>query len=134
MIDSTKLPKVAFGEMNDVHNEEVVLINGLESLLHDNDITGIENQLDRIFQHTIEHFQNEQRHMQEVGFPAYIMHKTEHDRVLNEMQLTVMDWRTRKDNEILNTYFFSTIPAWLAQHIASMDTITAQFICMHKGC
>lgn len=134
MIDITTLPKVAFDEMNNVHAEEVALINELESLLRHNDIAGIEKQLDHIFQHTIDHFQNEQQLMQEVGFPAYMMHKTEHDRVLNEMQLVVMDWRTRKDNEILQTYFFKTIPIWLALHIASMDTITAQFICMHKGC
>jgi hemerythrin len=134
MIDIAALPKVAFGEMNEVHAEEIELINTLESLLSDNDVAGIETQLDRIFQHTVDHFQNEQRLMQEVGFPAYMMHKTEHDRVLNEMQFTVMDWRTRKDNAILQIYFFQTIPAWLSQHIASMDTITAQFICMHKGC
>ncbi len=134
MIDITTLPKVAFDEMNNVHAEEVALINELESLLRHNDIAGIEKQLDHIFQHTIDHFQNEQQLMQKVGFPAYMMHKTEHDRVLNEMQLVVMDWRTRKDNEILQTYFFKTIPIWLALHIASMDTITAQFICMHKGC
>lgn len=134
MIDIAALPKVAFGEMNEVHAEEIELINALESLLSDNDVAGIETQLDRIFQHTVDHFQNEQRLMQEVGFPAYMMHKAEHDRVLNEMQLTVMDWRTRKDNTILQTYFLQTVPAWLAQHIASMDTVTAQFICMRKGC
>jgi hemerythrin len=134
MIDIATLPKVAFNEMNEVHNEEVALINGLESLLRDNDIDGIEKQLDLLFQHTMDHFQNEQRLMQEVGFPAYIMHKSEHDRVLNEMQMTVMNWRTQKDNKILQTYFFQTIPQWLAIHIASMDTVTAQFICMHKKC
>lgn len=134
MINFNILPKVVFDEMNEVHAQEVELINALQPLLDNNDIEAIEQQLDLLFQHTIDHFQNEQRLMQEVGFPAYIMHKTEHDRVLNEMQLVVMDWRTRKDNEILETYFFKTIPIWLALHIASMDTITAQFICMHKGC
>ena len=134
MIDFDILPKVVYNEMNEVHNEEVALINGLEPLLRDDDIEAIEKQLDLIFSHTIDHFQNEQRLMQEVGFPAYIMHKSEHDRVLNEMQMTVMNWRTQKDNKILQTYFFHTIPQWLAIHIASMDTVTAQFICMHKKC
>lgn len=136
MIDFKDLPKVAYEEMNSVHAQEVELLNTLESCLEESPqaYDNIDDILEEILDHTVGHFSNEERLMQEVGFPAYIMHKSEHDRVLNEMRFVLMDWRTKREAEILENYFFQTVPAWLDQHIASMDTITAQFICMRKGC
>lgn len=134
MIDFELVPKVAVDEMNRVHREEVELLNSLEIELDTGEISAIEKTLDTLFKHTKEHFANEEILMREVNFPPYMIHKNEHDRALNEFQFVMMDWRNRKDNTILRNYFLETIPAWLTQHIASMDTMTAQFICMHKGC
>lgn len=134
MIDFATMPKVAFDAMNQVHSEEVELLNSLEKCLEFNDTVNIEILLETLLEHTIEHFDNEERLMQEVSFPAYVMHKDEHTRVLNETQMAILDWRTKRDNNIIKNYFFGTLIDWLPQHIASMDTITAQFICMHKGC
>jgi hemerythrin len=134
MIDFELVPKVAVDEMNRVHSEEVELLNTLEVHLDAGEISAIEETLDTLFKHTKEHFANEERLMREVKFPPYTMHKSEHDRVLNEFQFVMMDWRNRKEDTILRNYFLETIPSWLTQHIASMDTMTAQFICMHKGC
>jgi hemerythrin len=134
MIDFNLVPKVAYDEMNRVHGEEVALLNTLELQLDAHDTAAIEETLDEMLEHTRGHFANEERLMQEVQFPPYMIHKSEHVRALNEMHHVIMDWRNRKDNEILRNYFLETIPQWLTQHIASMDTMTAQFICMHKGC
>jgi len=134
MIDFAAMPKVAFDAMNQVHSEEVELLNSLEKCLEANDSANIEILLETLLEHTIEHFANEERLMQEVSFPAYVMHKSEHTRVLNETQMAILDWRTKRDNGIIKNYFLGTLIDWLPQHIASMDTITAQFICMHKGC
>jgi hemerythrin len=132
MIDFDLVPKVAYDEMNRVHAEEVALLNTLELQLNAEDSVAIEVTLDRMLEHTRGHFSNEEKLMQEVQFPPYMIHKSEHTRALNEMQYIIMDWRSRKDNTILRNYFLETIPQWLTQHIASMDTMTAQFICMHK--
>lgn len=133
MIVFSQLPKVAYDPMNDVHAEEVELLNTIESLLaSEASEENIGSAVEALFDHTREHFANEERLMREVGFPPYMMHKNEHDRVLNEFQLTVMDWRTKKDNSILRNYFSTVIPPWLHQHISSMDTVTAQFISMVK--
>lgn len=134
MIDFTTMPKVTYDEMNTVHAEEVELLNTLEILLDQDDKKGIEALLETLFEHTKRHFANEERLMQEVNFPAYMMHKNEHTRVLNETQLVILDWRTKGDNAIVRNYFLGILTDWLPQHIASMDTITAHFICMHKGC
>lgn len=133
MIDFADVPKVVYDPMNDVHAEEVELLNSIESLLaSEASQDEIGAAVEALFDHTREHFANEERLMREVGFPPYMMHKSEHDRVLNEFQLTVMDWRSKKDNTILLTYFGTVIPPWLHQHISSMDTVTAQFIAMVK--
>jgi len=134
MIAFANVPKVAFDEMNAVHAEEVELLNRIEVLLD----TGapeseLSSALETLFEHTCEHFANEERLMREIGFPAYDMHKSEHDRVLNAFQLTMMDWRTKKDNAIIREYICTETPQWLQQHIATMDTVTAQFIAMIKG-
>ncbi|KIM12809.1 MAG: hypothetical protein KU37_02790 [Sulfuricurvum sp. PC08-66] len=136
MIDFAQLPKVAYEEMNQVHAEEVELLNRLEVLLSvpavDSD--AVDAVLEEMMVHTRGHFGNEERLMREVGFPAYPMHQGEHARALNEMQFVIADWRNRLDKVALRSYFLETIPAWLHQHIATMDTMTARFICMHKGC
>lgn len=136
MIDFTKIPKVEWEEMNRVHAEEVELLNLIESVLMgvSMDETVLETLIDDLFIHMKNHFANEERLMREVNFPPYMIHKSEHDRVLNEFQFVMMDWRSKKDLQILKNYFFETIPQWLDQHIASMDTMTARYICLSKGC
>lgn len=133
MIDFRNVPKVAYEDMNRVHAEEVELLNTIEKLLDENgSIEQINTVTEELFLHTREHFAKEEKLMQEVGFPAYQMHKNEHNRVLSEFQYVLMDYRNKKDNAILKEYFTELVPVWLHQHIASMDTVTAQFITMVK--
>ena len=134
MIDFAGVPRVAFEEMNAVHAEEVEQLNRIEALLDADAATEeLSTALEALFDHTRVHFANEERLMRETGFPPYEMHKAEHDRALNEFQLVMMEWRNRKDNGILREYIGSTVPQWLHQHIATMDTVTANFIAMVKG-
>ncbi|MHC3994371.1 hemerythrin family protein [Thiomicrolovo sp. ZZH C-3] len=134
MITIAELPKVAFDEMNSVHAEEVEQLNHIETLL---DTAALETTLavalEALFLHTREHFANEEQLMREVGFPAYDMHKAEHDRALNTFQLVMMEWRNRHDNRIIRDYICVDTPLWLQQHIATMDTVTANFIAMVKS-
>jgi hemerythrin len=133
MIDFTNVPQVAYEDMNTVHAEEVELLNTIEKLLdEDAPLEQINIVVEELFIHTREHFANEEKLMKEVGFPAFQMHQNEHNRVLTEFQLVLMDWRNKKDNAILTEYFTEVVPAWLHQHISSMDTVTAQFIKMSK--
>lgn len=134
MIDFTSVPRVAFEEMNTVHAEEVEQLNRIEALLDaDASQEELSGALEALFEHTRAHFANEERLMRETGFPPYEMHKSEHDRALNEFQLVMMEWRTKKENGILRDYICSTAPQWLHQHIATMDTVTANFIAMVRG-
>lgn len=134
MIDFARVPKVAFDEMNGVHAEEVEQLNRIEAMLDAGACEAeLSEALEALFEHTRAHFANEERLMKEVGFPPYEMHKSEHDRALNEFQLVMMEWRNRKENDALRNYICSEVPQWLHQHIATMDTATANFIAMVKG-
>jgi len=134
MIDTATLPMVAYGEMNDIHLEEVILLNELEKLIDAQDYEGTLTKLEALLTHTREHFERENKNMQKYSFPAYDMHKSEHDRVIRELDYNILEFRNRKNFEAIQAYICEETPAWLNQHIASMDTITAQFICMHEGC
>jgi hemerythrin len=134
MIDFENVPRVAFEEMNAVHAEEVEQLNRIEALLDVNAPEGeLSEALEAFFEHTRAHFANEERLMRDVGFPAFQMHKAEHDRALNEFQLVMMEWRNRKDDTVIRDYICGETPQWLHQHIATMDTVTANFIAMARG-
>jgi hemerythrin len=121
--------------MNQVHKEEAELLNNLEQTLQDepDNYDKILSILNELLGHTRWHFDNEQLLMKEVGFPAFVMHEGEHIRVFNEMQRVVSNWQSTKDNDALQKYFLGTLQEWLFMHIQTMDTVTAQFISMHKN-
>lgn len=127
------IPLVAYPPMNDVHHEEVALITTLLTHVQSHDIDAIDTSLEGLLAHTRDHFANEERLMREVGFPPYMMHLGEHTRFLHEFQYIVLQWRSDRDIERLHEYLSSTLPMWLENHIATMDTITAQFIAMRLG-
>jgi hemerythrin len=134
MIDKVNLPRVVYEQMNEVHEEEVELLNRLEGLLEDKvlDTSKVDDLLNTLLEHTKGHFANEERLMQEVSFPAMMMHQGEHLNVLNEMKRVVNQWEMTKDPEVIRAYFLGTLTEWLMMHINTMDTVTAQFIAMHK--
>ena len=135
MIDKSTIPQVAYAMMNEVHDEEAELLNTLESLLKQEhiDTQAVDDILQALLAHTQRHFANEELLMQEVSFPAFMMHQGEHLRVLDEINHTISRWQTEQDTELLSAYFLGSLQEWLMLHISTMDTITAQFICAHKG-
>lgn len=136
MINKSTIPQVAYGVMNEVHDEEADLLNTLESLLKQEhiDTQAVDDSLQALLAHTQVHFANEERLMQEVSFPAQMMHQGEHMRVLSEMKHIISRWQTEQDTDLLRAYFLGSLQEWLMLHISTMDTITAQFICAHKDC
>ena len=41
-------------------------------------------------------------------------------------------WKATRDLPALRHYLETELPAWLQQHIATMDMITARFLKMHQ--
>lgn len=129
MIKQDDVPLVAVNSMNDIHFEEIEMINTLLGQLDDNtDFDTLADSFEKILEHMRQHFSNEEQLMKESRYPSYRLHKGEHDKILNEARYLYMDWRTRKENEPLREYFEEDIAQWLDQHIKAMDTPMAQFL------
>jgi hemerythrin len=134
LLDKETLPLVAMEFMNEVHLEDLELINELFELVlayeqkpnNENEVK-LNNKYSQWFQHTVDHFKGEEQMMQERGFPPYPMHKGEHDNALRLMDQVYGDWLKSKDIKVLKIYLIETLPSWLTNHIQTMDTVTAMF-------
>lgn len=133
MLDKEQIPKVALEEMNEVHYEEVDLLIELLNMLDalaDGELPAqaLDASLEKLLEHMREHFAGEEDRMVEAAFPPYPVHKAEHDRVLAEARSIYDAWLSDRDEQVLSTYLHRTFPAWMVQHISTMDAVTARFL------
>jgi len=134
LIDIENLPQVAMEFMNDIHEEDVNIINDLYDLVieyeknptNDNE-TKVTSKYQEWFDHTVEHFRGEEEKMVELKFPPYPVHKGEHDHALQTMDSVFREWGSSKNIDDLKLYLKDQLPEWLTHHIKTMDTVTAVF-------
>lgn len=114
--------KLALGlaPMDDTHVEFVDAYNRLldssgEALLVD---------MDAFIAHTVAHFDQENRWMELIGFPA--CHKAEHDRVL----AVCRDVRKRMErgDAALGRQLIQELPIWFDNHVLTMDAALSAYI------
>jgi hemerythrin len=74
------------------------------------------------------HFSTEEKHMAELGYPGFDVHRKQHDdfkSTLNEMVMEFEeDGATAQLGEWVNQYLIN----WLVDHIKSIDTKLADFL------
>ncbi|HSH28463.1 MAG TPA: hemerythrin family protein [Thiohalobacter sp.] len=133
LLSHDDLPRVAFPEMNAVHEDEIDLLNEVLVLLpqaatYAEARHALDYRLQALLEHMRTHFSREEELMRQYGFPVYPVHKGEHDRVYAELQQVIADWQTDSDMAALRHYIYEVFPSWLFQHIASMDQVTARFL------
>jgi len=121
------LNKVAFEPMNEIHKRELEYINALFSAL-END-KNVEKKYEEFLQDVKEHFSFEENLMQKYNFFAYVPHKMEHDRILNELESLK---ERLNDREYVKSYLKNTFIPWLENHVNTIDTVTAGFFNMIK--
>lgn len=127
------IPELAVASMNATHREEVELVNALGALLESGlrgqvaeaDITAT---LHAWVQHTRQHFERENRLMQEYGFPALPVHRGEHARMLDIIESQQRHWLESRQVEPLAAFVFRQWPEWFNLHVNTMDRVTALFI------
>ena len=118
-----KIKMLNFEPMNNVHTNEVKLLEKLLKELDEN--KNVKNTLEEFIKDVEEHFAFEEGLMKKYDFFAYFPHKMEHDKILNEL------YNLRgKDNEYLKKYFKERFIPWLDNHIETIDTVTAGFFNM----
>ena len=130
-IDPSQLPHLPVPFMNQDHALEVRMLNELGAALSahrrgQGTLEAVLEKLSLLAVHTRDHFMREESLMRETRFPAYPVHKAEHDRVLAEMDAEARAFRERGDGERLARYLFEALPAWFLNHIRSMDLVTAR--------
>lgn len=125
-------PQVALDFMNRDHEEFVVLRGKLLDLIDSGAADAIDGLLDELRQHTIRHFADEEAAMQESGFPAYPVHKGEHDAVLADMAACIERWHGGRDIEALRLWLDVAVGKWFVSHVGSMDMVTAGVIAAQR--
>jgi hemerythrin len=133
LIDKDRLPRVELDSMNEVHLEEVDLVNELSDLLDayaggTPALEAIGVKFEELVEHTKEHFAREERMMIEGEFPPYPMHKTEHENQLERVAMVKRRWSSTQDVGILRQFVQRELPEWVSYHILTMDTVTAQYL------
>ena len=111
---------LGLGPMDDTHKEFVDHYNRLLQVTGEALLT----ELDAFIAHTVAHFDQENRWMEQVDFPA--CHKAEHDRVL----AVVADVRKRMErgDEALGRQLIQELPIWFDNHVATMDAALAAYL------
>lgn len=134
-INKESVPVIALDSMNDVHFEEVEMLNAFYDQLKDENttFTELKPQFDAIVQHTIDHFAGEEEKMLKYGFPPYPVHKGEHDRLLERATVVKQEWESTQDKAFLADFLERELRPWIGNHIQTMDHITAMFIANQGG-
>lgn len=103
--------------MDDTHREFVTVYNALAAA-GPSDFVGA---LDAFILHTVEHFGQENRWMEKVGFPA--CHKSEHDRVLEVLQQIRSE--CAGGDFAFARQLVEELPVWFRNHANTMDAALA---------
>jgi len=124
-----KFHKVSKESMNTMHEEEIEI---LRDLLFELDIPSNDEKIiplfDKLLEHMQEHFESEEKLMQESHYPSFRMHQAEHAKVLREARYIEMQSRNAKESEVIRSYLKDELSPWLDQHIQAMDTPLSDYL------
>ena len=140
ILEVDTIPQVEIDFMNTTHFEEINMVKKLGEVITlyqeggsntESEESSISKLLQDWLDHTVAHFERENKLMQETGFPAYTVHSDEHEIALNKMKAVTQAWQQNKDIELVSDYIFTLWPNWFNGHVNSMDMMTAKFAIMN---
>jgi hemerythrin-like metal-binding protein len=127
-IFETTIPlSVGYDPIDNDHGIFIDLINQLDKA-NNTDFPGL---FMKLYVHTEEHFESENRLMAQFGFPAETEHKGEHQRVLGEFK----QFKTRIDKGLITfgrSFVRERLPQWFVLHIKTMDSALSAHIKMQQ--
>jgi len=128
MIDKTKIPAVSFDDMNTMHYEEADIINALLRAIDEAKDSSVTEALEALLAHMQTHFDYEEGMLKNLGFTMFDIHRSDHNRIMNETRMAYMNWRNFKDREALKAFMEEDFIEWLYLHIQAMDSVAADFL------
>jgi len=128
LITQDQLPMVAIPSMNDMHLEEMLIINKLESAARANKVDEVLATIKELLAHTEIHYANENELMAKVDFPEFAVHKAEHDRHLKELTSLVKYFSERGESNAILAYIEGNLIGWSLHHVETMDADMAKYV------
>ncbi|RMD45796.1 MAG: hemerythrin [Aquificota bacterium] len=128
LIKKEQLPQVALKEMNEIHFEEVDMINKLYDTAESGDYEKTRELLNEFIEHIEDHFSFEEDLMEQNEFFAYPMHKMEHDRVIRDLYELKKKFEETRDTKTVSHFLKEGFLPWLINHLNTMDAVTASFL------
>lgn len=126
------LAQVAIPKLNQLHAEEVDMINALADqagrVLAGAGAAGsaeLERQLAAFELHVAGHFEIEESNMQRTAYPGLAEHRAEHERIRAQLDELLVAWRSAGDAAELEGFFSQALPVWFIEHVERFDTPTA---------
>ena len=109
------------------HQQLFEIVNALhDAVVNKKNIHIIQELLEALANHTIEHFQTEEALMMAVDYPEYDRHKHTHDCLLSKVDRLLLKLRDR-NTEAVTTEITQFLTEWLAHHIKGEDQKMIQF-------
>ena len=113
-------------QVDATHEEFVALLAQTEAALSDNE-ADLLTHFDALVEHTVEHFEQEDRWMLATGFAAENCHTHQHQGVLSV--ITECATRARQDNDFEPLRIaVEELGSWFPQHALSMDAGLVQHL------
>lgn len=128
ILEYENIPQVAMAAMNDVHREELNIVNKLHSALVGENEGEVSILCSQWLNHTKAHFDRENMMMEKYEFPAIHCHQGEHIEVLKGLEAIISEWEHTHDFKALTEYVSNVWPKWYVNHISTMDVVTSAFI------
>ncbi|MFZ6693330.1 hemerythrin domain-containing protein [Undibacterium sp. SXout20W] len=117
---------LSYGPMDETHKEFVTFCAALSD---DNPATFVQR-LDALIEHSIAHFEQENKWMVDNNFPPAGCHKQEHDAVLEVMQ--EVRQRFLNGDVDLAPRLAEELPHWFEHHVDTMDNMLARFMAANE--
>ena len=77
--------------------------------------------------YAVEHFGNEERHMQQHNYLGYLEHKKTHDALVAEVSAFILKYESEEVSSDIVVKVISDLGEWTCKHIRSMDQEMGRF-------
>ena len=115
------LQYLGHAQMDSIREELMQLLTAAASC---RDASSLAVQLDRIIEHTRDHFAMEEEWMVQIAFPMIAEHRAEHRQLLGELEMMRRRLRPLTLPLVLS-FVRERLPEWLALHLTRMDSMLA---------
>lgn len=121
-------PVLEVSTINEIHKEEATLITELYSAAKENQMRTTLELLNRLIEHTTQHFSSEEKLMQDLEYPDYHSHKHEHMMQLLDIKSILSFYEMTNDTQSIHKYLEDTLTPWIIAHVQNWDIPASEFI------